>query len=179
MEKDNMNINFEMLKDRVLDTLNKTDLKELKQKLEEIKDPTLVAGVGGSSVVSNFMKKVLEEKNNIICEEVNYRDLGGKNIKKFKNIIACSYMGYNYGVDYAFQNDLNHYLFSSNGRVDANNITYNTSLKSELSFISLAATLMPMSILLAYYLDLNYSVIEKILNTDFDIGLIKEKSNIY
>ncbi|MDE5889193.1 MAG: hypothetical protein K2H20_04145, partial [Bacilli bacterium] len=44
-------------------------------------------------------------------------------------------------------------------------LTYESSIENEDSFISLAATLMPMSILLAYYTDNDISLIKEILAT--------------
>ena len=49
MEK-NMNENFKKLNNRVVDSLNDTDLEKLNYLLSKIKDPTLVSGVGGSSI---------------------------------------------------------------------------------------------------------------------------------
>ena len=55
MEK-NMKINFEYLKRRVEDALEKTDLEFIRSELLKIKDASIVSGVGGSSVVSEFGK---------------------------------------------------------------------------------------------------------------------------
>ena len=51
--KPNMHDNFKLLEERVLDSLEKTDLERISSKLKEIKTPTITTGVGGSSVVSN------------------------------------------------------------------------------------------------------------------------------
>lgn len=61
MEK-NMEINFEYLKLRVKDALSQTDLKFVRHELQKIKDASIVSGVGGSSVVSEFCSKVLSQK---------------------------------------------------------------------------------------------------------------------
>lgn len=161
--KENMYDNFGRLNLRVLDSMKKTDLIKIKENLISIVDPTLVSGVGGSSVVSNFVAKVLNKKNNIICESVTPRDLLYINKDCYKNIIACSYSGNNFGVDIALDNNLNKYLFSKKEKTDITNINYSVSEK-ENSFISLSATLIPMTILLFYYCE-DMDLIEQILNS--------------
>ena len=73
---------------------------------KRIKTPTLVSGVGGSNVVSEFTSKVLREKNGIIALNNEPRNLIYDNLSGFDNVIACSYSGNNFGVDLAFRNDL-------------------------------------------------------------------------
>ena len=65
MEK-NMKTNFEFLKERVVDSLDNTDLEFIRNELSKLKEPTLFSGVGGSSVVSEFGTKVINAKNGII-----------------------------------------------------------------------------------------------------------------
>ena len=45
------------------DALFKTDLEYIRYELKKIKEATIVSGVGGSSVVSEFCSKVLNKKN--------------------------------------------------------------------------------------------------------------------
>ncbi len=162
--KTSMNENFIKLQERVLDSLEKTDLIKIKSILSSIKEPTLVSGVGGSAVVSLFLTRILNTKNNIICENVTARDLIYRNLECFKNIIACSYSGNNYGVITSFNNNLNKYLLSKNFNKEVTNINY-SAIDTEESFISLSSTLVPMSILLAYYLDNDIDIIKDILNS--------------
>lgn len=171
--KPTMQDNFNLLEERVLDSLDKTDLGRIKYELEKIKDPTITTGVGGSSVVSTYAAKVLETKNNIITTHQEPRDLPYKNLKGFTNVLACSYSGNNFGVETAFNNDLKKYLLSVNTSPDeaVTTLKYDTSLPKEDSFVSLAATLIPMSILLAYYNDLDISVIKDILKTAQDYSI--------
>lgn len=68
MEK-NMNENFKKLNNRVVDSLNDTDLEKLNYLLSKIKDPTLVSGVGGSSIVASFGIE------NITYEEFDYNKM--------------------------------------------------------------------------------------------------------
>ncbi len=162
MDKENMNDNFKRLEKRVFDSIAKTDLKAIRDILSNIKEPTLISGVGGSNVVSNYLSKVLSRKNNIVCESITPRDMLYRNLNGFKNIILCSYSGDNYGVKISFNNDLNKYLFSRNKLDGVTNINYN--VEKEKSFISLSATLVPMTIALLYYSD-DLSKIEEILTT--------------
>ena len=154
MEK-NMNINFACLKDRVLDALDKTDLEYIRNELLQLKEPTIVSGVGGSSVVSEIVSKVIRKKNEIITKNMEPRDFNYDNLKGYKNVLSCSYSGNNYGVDLAFNNNLKHYLLSNNAFNDLNTtyLTYNTSIEKERSFISLGATLIPITIVMDYYLN--------------------------
>lgn len=171
-----MKVNFIKLQERVLDSLEKTDLIKIKSILSSIKEPTLVSGVGGSAVVSLFLSKILSVKNNIICENVTARDLIYKNLTCFKNIMACSYSGNNYGVVSSFNNNLNKYLLSRKFKEGVMNINY-SSIDIEESFISLSSTLIPMSILLAYYLDNDIDIIKEILNSTPEFHF--SDSNIY
>lgn len=173
MEK-NMKDNFEKLESRVFNSLYYTDLERLNYLLSLIDGTTLVSGVGGSSVVSLFASKVLSVKNHVIACNVEPRDFKYMDISLFKNVLACSYSGNNYGVELAFLNDLKHYLLSSKGndREDIINLTYNDSDK-EKSFVSLSATLIPCSILLNYYLNNDKErIIDNLesYNYDFDVN---------
>ena len=174
--RENMYDNFLKLENRVFDSISKTDLKLIRDILKTIKDPTLISGVGGSYVVSTFATKLLSTKNNIICTNVEPRDLNYMNLNNYKNIIACSYSGNNYGVDVSFNNNLNKYLLSKNKKEGVNNINYVLE-DSERSFISLAATLIPMTILLLYYTDNDISLIKEILDTKINFDF--NEKNIY
>ena len=46
---------FKKLRLRINDAIAKTDLDAVFSKLRELKEPTIVTGVGGSSVVSAFL----------------------------------------------------------------------------------------------------------------------------
>lgn len=174
MEK-NMNENFKKLNNRVVDSLNDTDLEKLNYLLSKIKDPTLVSGVGGSSIVASFASKILLMKNMIITKCVEPRDL--KYFKEFmngyKNILACSYSGANFGVELAFNNNLRHYLLSSKENNEKGIISLNYVCKDpEKSFISLAATLIPCAILLSYYLDNDYQrIIDSTKEYDYNFDV--------
>ena len=171
--RENMNDNFKLLEARVIDTLEKSDLERIREELIKIKGPVICTGVGGSSVVSEYASKVLNQKNGIVTDSLEMRDLNYKNLDGYSSVLACSYSGNNYGVETAFRNNLEKYLLSTGEIPGVHNLTYSSGFHKEDSFISLGATLMPMSILLSYYLDGNIELIKEILNSDsdFDIDL--------
>ena len=159
MEK-NMKENFEKIESRVFYSLYNTDLERINYELSKITEPTLISGVGGSSVVAEYASKILNKKNNIITRRVEPRDFKYLNLIGYKNVLSCSYSGNNYGVELAFLNDMKHYLLASkkNETEGTINLTYSCDDK-EHSFISLASTLIPCSILLNYYIDNNKEII--------------------
>ena len=163
-----MQENFDLLSDRVLDILNKTNLEETRSILSSIKTPTIVTGVGGSKVVAVFTSKILAAKNGIISTCLEPRDMLYTPVSGYDNVLSCSYSGTNFGVQTSFQNELNKYLLSSTRVPNITNITYDTSIPKEHSFISLAATLIPMTIMLDYYLEGN-EIVPKLLNQDTPI----------
>ena len=161
MEK-NMKVNFEYLKGRIVDAFDNTDTEYINYELSKLDKPTLVSGVGGSSVVSDFGTKVLSTKNSIITRNTEPRDMIYMNSSVYSNIVACSYGGSNYGVELSFNNELKKYLLSKNKSEEAINLQYKTSIDSEKSFISLGATLIPVSILMNYYMNGDMSFLDDI-----------------
>jgi hypothetical protein len=168
--EENMYGNFFKLEKRVLDSVEKSDLIKIRDILSSITDSTLVSGVGGSHVVSEYLAKILSKKNNIICSNVESRSLKYMNLNNYKNIISCSYSGNNLGVDLCFDNDLNKYLLSKNEREGVTNINYVVD-DVEHSFISLSSTLIPMTILLLYYLNNGTNVIKEILSSKINFNV--------
>ena len=148
----NMEDNFDRLVDDIRYSLNNTDREKIKYELSHIDGPTLVSGVGGSSVVSMFASKVLEKKNRIITRHTEPRDFVYMDLSNYSNVLTCSYSGNNYGVDVSFDNNLNHYLLSSQAKDgDIKNLTYLVP-SIEKSFTNISSTLVPCTILLDYYL---------------------------
>ena len=174
MEK-SMKTNFDFLKERVIDSLDNTDLDYIRYVLSQLDEPTIFSGVGGSSVVSEFGTKVINIKNDIVSVNSEPRDFLYRNNSAFRNVIACSYSGNNYGVELSFLEELRKYLLSNNS-FDNDEVTYlkyNTVIDKERSFISLGATLIPVSILMNYYLDgKNSTMLDCIeeISFDFDLG---------
>ena len=181
MEK-NMKTNFEFLKERVVDSLDNTDLEFIRNELSKLNEPTLFSGVGGSNVVSEFGTKVINSKNGIVSVNSEPRDFLYRNNGAFRNVIACSYSGNNYGVELSFLKNLRKYLLSNNS-FDDNDVTYlkyNTTIDIERSFISLGATLIPVSILMNYYLNgKNSPILDSIEETSFDFDLVSDFYEIF
>ena len=148
-----MQENFKRINERVISSLEETDLDKINYELSKLDKPTIITGVGGSSVVSDYASKILSKKNHIITRNSEPRDLNYMDSSLYDNVLSCSYSGNNYGVEISFLNNLKHYLLSSkpNNREDIINLTYRC-IDQEKSFISLAATLIPCTILLNYYL---------------------------
>lgn len=166
MEK-NMKVNFEYLKERVVDAFENTDTEYINYELSKLDKPTLVSGVGGSSVVSDFGAKVLSIKNSIITRNTEPRDMIYMNSRVYSNIVACSYGGSNYGVELSFNNELKKYSLSRNRNEDVVNLQYKTTIDNERSFISLGATLIPVSILINYYMNGDVSFLDDIEEKKF------------
>ena len=161
--------NFKNILPRIKESLDATDLKKIFDILSAINEPTLITGVGGSSVVGTFLARVLNEKNHIIATFKYPRDLNHMDLSGYKNVIAISYSGRGVAVESAFQNNLKHYLFSGAGREGAIPLQYVVK-EEELSFVSMAGTFIPLSIILLYYQN-DFSLIEEIFDThqDFEV----------
>ena len=162
--RENMHDNFKLLEERVIDTLYKTDLERIREELKKIRGPVICTGVGGSSVASEFASKVLNQKNGLVTDSLEMRDMNYKKLDGYSSVLACSYSGNNYGVETAFRNGLDKYLLSTGSIDGVCNLVYESGYHKEDSFISLAATLMPMSVMLAYYLDSDLDKVYEILN---------------
>lgn len=175
----NMKVNFDFLKERVIDSLNNSDMEYIRHELYKLVEPTIFSGVGGSSVVSEFGSKVINSKNGIITINSEPRDFIYRNNNAFKNVVACSYSGNNYGVELSFLKELKKYLLSNNSfdDKDVTYLKYCTTIDKEKSFISLGATLIPVSILMDYYLNgQDNTMLDSIeeISFNFELG-----SNIY
>lgn len=163
-KNDPMNYNFNLLKERILDTLKSTNLNK---QLKKIKGPTICIGSGGSKVVATFASSILNAKNNCSTKIMDPRDVLYENLTGYKNIFMCSYSGNNHGVNILSNLKIKKYLLTYKEDKKENFLNLNclSSLPKEKSFISLAATLMPMSILLSYYLNQD---ITNLINEMFD-----------
>lgn len=161
-----MNENFNLLYSRVLDTVENLDLNIFNNILNRINSNTLCTGSGGSRVVAEFASEVLTIKNNILTSAVSPRDLLYMKLHFYKNILISSHSGNNYGVKTALNNDLNKFLLTC-GQIDyldINMLKYGGKMPPERSFISLGATLVPITVLLNYYIGVNgLNLLEEIL----------------
>lgn len=160
-----MEENFKLLFDRIIDTLEKTDLIKIKNQLENIKGNTVLVGSGGSKVVATFASKILNGSNIKSSRYLNYM-----NLNDIDNIMIFSYSGIGYTIENLLKNNKKIYLFTNGNKEYENveNIKYNSSLEREHSFISLASTLMPMIILYNYYKNLEINHFKLILKDMFE-----------
>ncbi len=176
MKKD-MKDNFKLLYDRVIDANNVSDLKKISNQLRSISKSIICVGSGGSGVVSEYASKVFSKKNNCITITREPRDLlYDVNTRFFNELFICSYSGKNFGVESALKSGLIKRLFtnSKDQLSDVDVITYLSSIDKEKSFISLAATLIPISILLNYYLEGVgvETLFDNILNDNYSFSLV-------
>lgn len=178
----NMNYNFEILKERVFDAIKSSDLEKIKKELKNIKGNSLITGVGGSRVVANYFMKYLNENNKGLNHLIYPDDLNHIPIDNYNNIIVCSYSGKGFVVNNSFEkNNLKKYLFSSKIRASKKiiPISYNNTIDKESSFISIASTLIPITILLYCYLNVDkdkfINMIEKMFS-DCDVYNINKDS---
>ena len=164
---DKMKDCFASMKDKVRYAIDNTDLKAFFDALEGIDRPTIVTGLGGSSVVATFLAKVLREKNHVISTFMTPRDLAYMDLSGYENVICVSYSGTNLGVRLSFDNDLNKYLVTGNPRDDVNNIVY--KMMNEISYVSINATVVPLSLLFLYYRNdqnLLFDILDQEISTD-------------
>ena len=172
-KNDSMNYNFNLLKERILDTLKSTNINK---QLKKIKGETICVGSGGSKVVAAFASLILNMKNNCSTKVLDPRDVLYENLNSYKNLFVCSYSGNNHGVDILSNLKIKKYLltYKEDKKENFETIKCKSSIDKEMSFISLAATLMPMSILLSYYLEKDITnlineMFEKVQNMHFEI----------
>jgi len=143
-----MKENFAFLKQRVVDTLNQTDLHK---KMKKIKGSTICVGSGGSNVVASFAALILNANNHCPVKVSEPRDVLYESLKNYKNLFICSYSGNNHGVNILKNLKIKKYLLTYGENDDFNILKCHSSIEKEKSFISLGATLMPMSVLLSCY----------------------------
>jgi len=146
---DKMEDCFSSLETKVEYALNNTDLKEFFKGLDEIEGSLLITGSGGSAIVGTYLAKVLSAKRKMITRFVYPRDLLYMNLNGYKSVLSVSYSGHNIGVDAIFENDLNKYLLTGNKRGNVRNIVY--KMMDEVSYVSISATIVPLSLIFLYY----------------------------
>lgn len=168
-----MEYNFSVLKGSVLNTVLVSDVSK---KIHSIKGSTLCVGSGGSRVVADFASVVLNIKNNCVVKVVEPRDVLYENLKGYKNLFVCSYSGNNHGVDVLSSLKIRKFLFTYGdiNKKGYKRIKLNSEMEKEKSFISLGATIMPMSVLLSYYLkdgikDVFDEMYDKVREIKFDV----------
>lgn len=138
---------------RIIDSLKITNIRKINSELKNIKGNVICSGVGGSSVVSEFATKVLNQKNKCLTVNKEIRDLFYEDISNYDNLFICSYSGKNNGIKRIMNIKKNKYLLCSRKTniTDEILLRFETSIKREKSFIAISDTLIPIAILLNYY----------------------------
>ena len=158
---------FSSLETKVEYALNNTDLKEFFKGLDEIEGPLLITGSGGSAIVGTYLAKVLGTKRKMITRFVYPRDLLYMNPDGYKSVLSVSYSGHNIGVDAIFENNLNRYLLTGNKRENVRNIVY--KMMDEVSYVSISATIVPLSLIFLYYHD-DIDLLKKIISSETSLS---------
>lgn len=146
------NINFSKLKERALMANRKMDnlAEEVARIISSIRGSTLIVATGGSIVVAEYLKSILE-KYQIICEIIEPRTIYYKNnLNTFDNLICISYSGNSNGISNALERfNGNKYLITGKDKeIEGTTITLESIAEKEKSFVSLTTTLIPMELLL-------------------------------
>ncbi len=158
--------NFSKLEERIMQVndpnLGKyNDIREILYELTIENKPTLIIATGGSKVIAYYLQLIIERLGltGIICEVIEPRDYFYKaNREMFSNLIAISASGNTNGINEALLDFKgNKYLISENKKdVNYQVISWGNELyDKEKSFISLATSLGPISLLLDSTISLN------------------------
>lgn len=152
-----MSYNFDMLEERIIGVndpkLNHADaMAKMLHEIMRDGKPTAIMATGGSKVIAYYLKLILEQSSGIVCEVIEPRDYRYKgSINSFGNFVVISASGNSNGIQSALQSfQGNKYLICEKERVaDYQVINWaNEKYSHEKSFISLASSLAPMTLLL-------------------------------
>lgn len=160
------------------------DNEGLTHELASIKGPTICVGAGGSKVVAKYAQKVLTKKNKLIATTMDAHSFRHFDKSRYENVFIISHSGKNFGVKACLDNNLNKYLLSTRKTlIDGTNLL-NYDMIDRKSFISLSDTLIPMAILLKYYLGKRFlNTLDKIFRNarkiidDIDIEVLSKIDN--
>lgn len=185
-------INFSKLEERILSIndplLNKTnDIREMLCQLTINNKPTLIVATGGSKVVAYYLQLIIERlgTNGVICEVIEPRDYFYKvNRNQFSNLIAISTSGNTNGIKEALD-DFNGTKFLITQNNQENNYQViswgNEKYETEKSFISLASSLGPITLMLGATTSLNMEISSseiKKINDKINQLLIKSREKV-
>jgi hypothetical protein len=170
-------LNFSKIEERIMQVndpyLGKyNDIREMLYELIIENKPTLIMATGGSKVIAYYLQLIIERLrfNGIICEVIEPRDYFYKaNREIFSNLIAISASGNTNGINEALLDFKGKKYLITENKKDANyQVVFwgNDLYDREKSFISLATSLGPISLLLdsttSLYLKLGSNEIKKI-----------------
>ena len=159
-------LNFSKLGERIMQIndpyLGKyNDIREMLYELTIDNEPTLIIATGGSKVIAYYLQLIIERLGltGIICDLIEPRDYFYKvNRKMFSNLIVISASGNTNGINEALLDFKgNKYLVTENMKESNYQIVSwgNKLYDKEKSFISLATSLGPISLLLDTTTSLN------------------------
>ena len=159
-------LNFSKLEERIMQVndpyLGKyNDIREMLYDLTIDNKPTLIMATGGSKVIAYYLQLIIERLGltGIICEVIEPRDYFYKaNRDMFSNLIAISASGNTNGISEALLDFRgNKYLITENKKESNYQVVSwsNELYDREKSFISLATSLGPISLLLDSTTSLN------------------------
>lgn len=162
-------LNFSKLEERIMKindpNLGKyNDIREMLYNLTIENKPTLILATGGSKVIAYYLQLIIERLGltGIICEVIEPRDYFYKaNKEMFSNLIVISASGNTNGIVEALANFKgNKYLICEKEKnTDYQVISWSNELcDREKSFISLATSIGPMTLLLDATTSLNMEI---------------------
>ena len=162
-------INFSKLEERILSIndpiLNQSNvIREMFYQLTINNEPTLIVATGGSKVIAYYLQLIIERLgfNGIVCEVIEPRDYFYKvNRKQFSNLIAISASGNTNGIREALDDFKgNKFLITQNNKEADYEVIYwgNDKYDTEKSFISLASSLGPITLMLDATTSLNMEI---------------------
>lgn len=166
-------LNYDKIKERIIYSLQNSDTTRICNYLSSIKENTLCLGIGGSNATAIFASKILQVKNQCNTKCIDACDLKYYN-SLYDNIFLVSHSARNYGIVNALNSRIqNKYLLSTRETAINNEVllTYIEEDK-EKSFISLANTFIPMTILLNYYMGDCLKFVTDELNSKSKIDVI-------
>lgn len=185
-------VNFSKLEERILslnDTLlNKSNnFREMLYQLTIDGNPTLIVATGGSKVVAYYFQLIIErlEIKGLICEVIEPRDYFYKNNKnQFANLIVVSASGNTNGIKNIFDDFIgDKFLITQNDREGNYQVVSwgNEKYDREKSFVSLASSLGPITLMLdttsSLNLEMSSSEIRKV-NEKVQELLVKARKRV-
>jgi len=166
-----MQENFDLLYSRIKEGTQSVSLECLNKTLEHIKEPTICIGTGGSYAPAIYAEKILNKKHNILARAMEPRGVLYTDLKYYDNLVALSYGNKNAGINQALKHandsELRTYILTSSENKGYAENLIRFRQNDEKSFISIAGTLIPMGVLLKYYLE-NDVYLERLISCIFD-----------
>lgn len=142
------------LESKISKSIDKTNITEIFNQLDNIKGNTLLCGVDGSHVVSIFLEKVLIKKRNIPARNIDVEEYYQNDFNQYSNLIVVSHRGKNHGVKSLMNTQKNKCLLTTRKSRISNEKTLYYVIEDRIkSFVSFDDTYIPLSIILCYYLD--------------------------